>query len=107
MEPTTQEKILIEQRVTNEGPSIVLAYVLWFFLGAFSAHRFYLGRTGTAILQILLNCILVGLIWDVLDLFLNPGMVRAKQASLRARLTRDLGPSLRAASAALAPPARM
>ncbi|MCB4805047.1 TM2 domain-containing membrane protein YozV [Methylobacterium brachiatum] len=107
MEPTTQEKILIEQRVTNEGPSIVLAYVLWFFLGAFSAHRFYLGRTGTAILQILLNCILVGFIWVVLDLFLIPGMVRAKQASLRARLTRDLGPSLRAASAALAPPARM
>ncbi|AYO85222.1 MULTISPECIES: TM2 domain-containing protein [Methylobacterium] len=107
MEPTTQEKILIEQRVTNEGPSIVLAYVLWFFLGAFSAHRFYLGRTGTAILQILLNCILIGFIWVVLDLFLIPGMVRAKQASLRARLTRDLGPSLRAASAALAPPARM
>ena len=107
MEPTTQEKILIEQRVTNEGPSIVLAYVLWFFLGAFSSHRFYLGRTGTAILQILLNCILVGFIWVVLDLFLIPGMVRAKQASLRARLTRDLGPSLRAASAALAPPARM
>ena len=107
MEPTTQEKILIEQRVTNEGPSIVLAYVLWFFLGDFSAHRFYLGRTGTAILQILLNCILIGFIWVVLDLFLIPGMVRAKQASLRARLTRDLGPSLRAASAALAPPARM
>ena len=93
--------------MTNEGPSIVLAYVLWFFLGAFSAHRFYLGRTGTAILQILLNCILIGFIWVVLDLFLIPGMVRAKQASLRARLTRDLGPSLRAASAALAPPARM
>ena len=46
-------------------------------------------------------------VWAVFDLFLIPGMVRAKQASLRARLTRDLGPSLRAASAALAPPARM
>ena len=104
MEPTTQEKILIEQRVTTEGPSIVLAYVLWFFLGAFSAHRLHLGRTGTAILQILLNCILIGFIRVVLDLFLIPGMVRAKQASLRARSTRDLGPSL---DTAPAPPARL
>lgn len=105
--PTTQEKILIEQRLTNEGPSIVQAYVLWFSLGAFSAHRFHLGRAATAILQILLTCILIGCIWVVLDLFLIPGIVRAKQASLRARLTRNLGPSLRAASAALAPPARV
>ena len=74
MEPTTQDKILIEQRVTNEGPSVVLAFVLWFFLGAVSGHRFYLGRTGTAILQIVLNCILIGFIWVVVDLFLIPGM---------------------------------
>ncbi|WP_342621698.1 NINE protein, partial [Pseudomonas aeruginosa] len=24
------------------------AYLLWFFLGGFGAHRFYLGKTGTA-----------------------------------------------------------
>ncbi|MCJ2144584.1 TM2 domain-containing protein [Methylobacterium sp. E-066] len=105
MTATTQEKILIEQRVANEGPSVVLAYVLWFFLGFFSAHRFYLGRTCTAILQIVLNCIVVGLVWLVIDLFLIPGLVRAKQASLRARLTQELGPSLPAGGAALASPA--
>ncbi|TXM99611.1 TM2 domain-containing protein [Methylobacterium sp. WL64] len=101
MESTTQDKILIEQRVTNEGPSVVLAYLLWFFLGVFSAHRFYLGRTGSAILQSVLNCILIGFIWVVVDLFLLPDMVRAKQAGLRARLTRELSPS---GSRALASP---
>lgn len=31
-----------------------IAYVLWFFLGGLSAHRFYAGKVGTAILQLLL-----------------------------------------------------
>ena len=30
------------------------AYLLWFFLGGFGAHRFYLGQNGTAIAQLLL-----------------------------------------------------
>jgi TM2 domain-containing membrane protein YozV len=105
MGSTTQEKILIEQRVGNEGPSILLAYVLWVGLGFFSAHRFYLGRTRSAILQIVLNCLLVGLIWGVIDLFLIPGMVRAKQDALRARLTQDLAPAHEAAGAAPPGPA--
>ena len=106
MESATQDKILIEQRISNEGPSIVLAYVLWVFLGFFSGHRFYLGRTRSAILQIILNCLLVGLIWGVIDLFLIPGMVREKQASLRQRLTRELEASAPAPGAALSSPAR-
>jgi len=83
----TNEKLLIETRLTNEGPSIVLAYVFWFFLGLFSAHRFYLGRPGTAVLQFLLNLVAVGLIWLFIDLFLIPGMVRSKQDELRQRYT--------------------
>ena len=33
MSISTQEQILIEQRVTNEAKSIGVAYLLWFFLG--------------------------------------------------------------------------
>ncbi|MFL5027874.1 MAG: NINE protein [Microvirga sp.] len=29
----------------------MVAYLFWFFLGIFSAHRFYLGRPGTAIFR--------------------------------------------------------
>ena len=28
----------------NAGKTISLAFILWFFLGVFGAHRFYLGR---------------------------------------------------------------
>ena len=44
----TQQRILIEQRVTNDTRSPVIAYFLLVFLGGFGAHRFYLGKTGTA-----------------------------------------------------------
>lgn len=83
----TNEKLLIETRLVNEGPSMTLAYVFWFFLGIVSAHRFYLGRPGTAILQILLFFVAIGFVWLFVDLFLIPGMVRAKQDDLRRRLT--------------------
>ena len=92
MGPTVEQKILIEQRVTNDGPSVVAAYLLWFFLGFFAAHRFYLGRIGSAIFQLVLNVMVVGLIWLFIDLFLIPGMVRAKQAHLRDRLAREIAP---------------
>jgi TM2 domain-containing membrane protein YozV len=85
----TQELILIEQRITNEGRSVGVAYLLWFFLGFFSAHRFYLRRPGTAIFQIILNCILIGLIWVLIDAFLIPGMVRNENAKLRDILIRQ------------------
>lgn len=56
--------------------SMVVAYVLWFFLGFFSAHRFYTGRVGSAIAQLILNFLVIGLIWTFIDIFLIPSMVR-------------------------------
>lgn len=75
-----QEQMLIEQRVTNEAKSVGAAYLLWFFLWFVSAHRFYLGRPGTAILQILSYLVLI-------DLFLIPGMVQQHKNEVRKRLT--------------------
>ncbi|MES2020409.1 MAG: TM2 domain-containing protein [Pseudomonadota bacterium] len=80
---TISELSLVEQRVANDGPSTGIAYLLWFFLGWISAHRFYLGRPGTAILQILSYFILIGFIWLLIDAFLIPGMVRDKKNEIR------------------------
>lgn len=50
------------------------AYLWWLFLGAFGAHKFYLGRPGWGVLY---ACTL-GLLWVGLlyDLFTLPGQVR-------------------------------
>lgn len=83
---STAQLSLIEQRVTNDAPNILVAYLLWFFLGIFSAHRFYLGKTGSAIVQILTYLILIGFIWLLIDAFLIPGMVQQKKDAIRQRL---------------------
>jgi TM2 domain-containing membrane protein YozV len=86
----TAELSLVEQRVTNESPSAGAAYLLWFFLGWVSGHRFYLGRPGTAILQILSYFILIGFLWLLIDAFLIPGMIRDKQNEIRTRVMTQL-----------------
>lgn len=84
---TVEELQLIEQRVANEGPSILVAYLLYIFLWPVSAHRFYLGRPGTALLQIASYLILVGFIWLLIDAVLIPGMVRDRQDEVRRRVS--------------------
>lgn len=68
----------------------VIAYILLFTLGLFGAHNFYLGRTGIAIAQLILTCIVVGLIvtgvWVLVDAFLIPGIIRRQNNSLAQQL---------------------
>ncbi|MGV0819592.1 TM2 domain-containing protein [Martelella sp. AMO21009] len=100
---TTEEQILIEQRVTNSAKSPAAAYLLWFFVGWAGAHRFYLGRSGTGIAMLLLNVVgwitaalVIGFlflaiwgIWWLVDLFLISGMIDAQKNEIRARLTQE------------------
>ena len=50
-----------------------VAYLLWFFLGGFSAHRFYLGKVGSGILYLLTGQLF--LIGWIIDLFILSGIV--------------------------------
>jgi TM2 domain-containing membrane protein YozV len=80
--------------------SLATAYLLWFFLGGFSAHRFYLGYTVSAGIQLFLRfggaiafvgsattksggigglglmMFAAGWLWMLIDGFLIPGMRR-------------------------------
>lgn len=49
------------------------AYLLWFFLGAFGFHRFYLGKVGTGLL-FLFTLGFLGIGW-LIDLFTLGGQV--------------------------------
>jgi TM2 domain-containing membrane protein YozV len=70
--------------------SAVIAYILWFFLGWFGAHNFYLGRKGVGIAQVLLTISVIGwfitLVWVVVDAFLIPGWVRRQNNLLLMQL---------------------
>jgi TM2 domain-containing membrane protein YozV len=90
---TTQDKILIEQRITNEQPSTGVAYLLLIFLGLLGAHRFYLGRVGSGVAMLLISLTFIGLIvtgiWAIIDLFLIPSIIREKVEGMRQKLTTE------------------
>jgi TM2 domain-containing membrane protein YozV len=68
----------------------LVAYLLWFFLGWFGGHNFYLERTGVAVTQLILSLTVVGLVitivWVLVDAFLIPGWVRRQNNLLAAQL---------------------
>lgn len=89
MQLTNEERMLVNSEVSRKGKNMLLAYILLIFLGTLGIHRFYLGKKGSAITQLVLTLvgwattvILVGFgllaivgIWVFVDLFLVPGMV--------------------------------
>lgn len=90
---TDTQRMLIEQRIANDKPSAGVAYLLCLFLGALGAHRFYLGRKGSAIAMLLIGLTFFGLIvtaiWALIDLFLIPSMINEKVESMRQKMILD------------------
>jgi TM2 domain-containing membrane protein YozV len=101
---STQEQMLVEQRVTNEAKSAGVAYLLLLFVGGFGAHRFYLGKTGSAIAMLIMFIlgwltlalvvggvllVIVG-IWCLVDLFLIPGIIQQHKDGVRQRLSSQM-----------------
>lgn len=101
--------LYVEQRVANEKPSALVAYILWFFLGFFGAHRFYLGKIGSGLCMLALFGIgtitapvligwiplfIVGL-WWVIDLLTIPRMIRGDMRDIREKAYEHLSRSTR------------
>jgi len=96
MNTTSRDMMLYDAQKKSLG----IAYLLWFFLGSVGAHRFYVGRTGSAIALLLLTLIgaattFVGVgffilgcsgLWVLVDAFLLPGIVRSYNMALANRL---------------------
>jgi len=58
----------MENQITKSEKGFVPTILLCLFLGVFGAHRFYVGKTGTAVVQLLT---LGGLgIWSFIDLIM-------------------------------------
>jgi len=86
--PSNDARILMLYEANKK--TALVAYLLWFFLGWFGGHNFYLERTGVAVTQLILSLTVVGLtitiIWVLVDAFLIPGWVRRQNNQLAAQL---------------------
>ncbi|WP_416831150.1 MAG: TM2 domain-containing protein [Erythrobacter sp.] len=73
-----KKRMLFEQNEKSKGRG----YLLWLFLGWFGAHRFYAGKTKSAVVQMVLSLTVVGLAvtfwWWLIDAFLVPDMINER-----------------------------
>ncbi|MBM7617478.1 TM2 domain-containing membrane protein YozV [Weissella uvarum] len=87
-ELSNNEKLLVNSQVQSKGKNIVLAYVFAFFFGLFGIHRFYMGKTVSAIAMLLITVLSVGFlaiisgIWTFVDLFLIPRWIKNDNARI-------------------------
>lgn len=79
----------VSVKVNMEGRNMIIAYLLWWFLGWAGIHRFYLNRVGSGVAQLMLFIvgvstlvlligyliIIVWFVWWALDAFFTYRMV--------------------------------
>ncbi|MBP0723670.1 TM2 domain-containing protein [Bacillus sp. RG28] len=71
---TSEELQLLSSEMNKKQKSTGTTWLLWVFTAGFGGHRFYLGKTGTAV-GMLLTFGGLG-IWSFIDLFLLNGMIK-------------------------------
>jgi len=77
---SAEQLAMINGEMNNKQKSKGIAYALWFFLGGFGAHRFYVGHTGYAI-GMLLTFGGLG-VWTLIDAFLIGKAIEAKNETV-------------------------
>ncbi|MFC5652752.1 TM2 domain-containing protein [Paenibacillus solisilvae] len=89
-----RELLLLDQEVKNHGKNMVVAYLLWFFIGSFGAHRFYMKKTGSAVAQLILTITVIGYIvsgiWVLIDAFLLHTWVKEENQRIEDQIINDL-----------------
>ncbi|MBY6047109.1 TM2 domain-containing protein [Vannielia litorea] len=95
----------VAREMRREKKSLAAAYAFLVFGGGVAAHRFYLGRmrSGFVLVSLLwgglllsiayvgIPLVLAGLVWQVVDLFLIPGMAREHLEDRKPYVARRLG----------------
>jgi TM2 domain-containing membrane protein YozV len=85
---SSQELQLLSSEMDNKKKSTTTTWLLWLFLGGIGGHRYYLGKTGTAIAMTLT---LGGLgVWTLIDLFLISGMLSKQNAEIESKIISEL-----------------
>lgn len=100
----TQRRILIETTIANERKSVGIAYLLWFFFGAFGGHNYYVGKPVLGMMQLIGYIAAWGAFLSgvapvafllgaavgfslIIDLCFIPARINAQTEKLRERLT--------------------
>ncbi|MBA4493072.1 TM2 domain-containing protein [Paenactinomyces guangxiensis] len=96
---------MVSTELEHAKKSMAVGYVLWFFLGEFGAHNFFVGRTGPAVAQLILGLLGwftiwifgIGLIfliplwiWKLIDAFLLHGWINRQNEEAERRIIQQV-----------------
>lgn len=85
---SSKELQLFQAEMMNRRKTSSTAWLLWAFTGGVGGHRFYLGRTGSAVAMLLT---LGGLgIWTFVDIFLINGMVKETNEQVELEVIQEI-----------------
>lgn len=85
---TNEEVLVVNYEIERQKKSTAVAFLLCIFLGTLGAHRYYMGKTGSAIAMTLITILTLGFgaiitaIWAFIDLFLITSWLREDQDRL-------------------------
>lgn len=98
---TSQQLAMVQGELEQKKKSTMVAYLfLFFFVGQFGAHRFYVGKTGSALILLILGLLgyftpffSIGIfilipvwIWIFIDIFLLRGFVKQANEGIEREL---------------------
>lgn len=91
---------IVQSELESHKKSTLVAYLLWFFFGSLGIHRFYIGKTGSAVTMLILfvsgwalAIIYIGFailfalyVWVLIDAFLLHGAVNRINLKLEKKI---------------------
>lgn len=93
-----QEQMVLETEVNNSAQQPVIAWILWFFLGDFGAHRFYLHQNNavTIIGWVTLFLVIGGIIlfamfiWWIVDAFSIQKWIKQNRIHIKSMILQNM-----------------
>lgn len=93
---TNEELMLVNSEVEKRKKSAAVAYLLCIFFGTVGGHRYYMKKIGSAVAMTLITVLTLGLgviitgIWNIVDLFLIGGWLRADQDNVEEAAAKEI-----------------
>lgn len=93
---TNEERLVVNSEIERQKKSPAAAYPLCLFLGTIGAHRYYFGKTGSAVTMTLITIFTLGFgaifmaIWAFIDLFLISGWLKEDQDRIENTVAQEI-----------------
>ncbi|RMW42831.1 TM2 domain-containing protein [Lactiplantibacillus pentosus] len=87
---TNEEVLVLNSEIELRKKPALITYLLCLFIGTLGAHRYYVGKTGSAIAMTLITVLTLGFgaivtgIWALVDLFLINGWLQDDRSQIEA-----------------------